>query len=80
MTRKWFHTHRCFKGIGHINVIPGYKKSNGGSYINLYLTDEEADIIRNINITHDYGKRTMYIERDHMMHEIYKVLPELFEY
>lgn len=30
--------------------------------------------------THNYGKRTIYIEHDHMMHEIYKVLPELFEY
>lgn len=80
MTRKWFHIYNMFKDQSTINVREGYKDNMHGVYINIYLTDEEADIIRNINITRDYSKRTMYIERDHMMHEIYKVLPELFEY
>jgi len=80
MNRKWFHIYKIFKGLEHINIIPGYKKSNGGAYVNLFLTDEEANIIRNIHIKHDYHKRSICLNMDHMMHEIYKVLPELFEY
>lgn len=80
MERKWFHIHKIFKGLEYINVIPGYKKTSGGDVLNMCLTEEEANIIRNIRFEHIYYKRSAYLNMEHMMHEIYKVLPELFEY
>lgn len=80
MNRKWYNIYSMFKGRTNLSVREGFKKSDGGFYINLYLTKEEADKIRNIYYIHDYVSRTPYLVKEHMMHEIYKVLPELFEY
>ena len=63
----------------HIKVEEGYKVIGHGNYIHLFLTEDEADKISKINMNITYKNRTMYVAKDHMMHEIYKVLPELFE-
>lgn len=80
MTRKWYNIYSMFKGRTNLSVREGYKESMHGVYINLYLTEEEVDKLRNIYIKHDYVRRSSYLVKEHMMHEIYKVLPELFEY
>lgn len=77
--RKWYNIYSIFKGRATLNVREGYKDNMHGVYINLYLTEDEADKIRNIEFELWYIKRSPYLAKDHMMHEIYKVLPGMFE-
>ena len=77
--RKWYNVYSIFKGHATLNARNGYKDNMHGVYINLFLTEEEADKIRSIDMNITYNNRTMYAYKDHIMHEIYKVLPEMFE-
>ena len=77
--RKWYNVYTIFKGRATLNCREGYKDNMHGVYINLFLTEDEADKIRNIEFDLWYLKRSPYLAKDHMKHEIYKVLPELFE-
>lgn len=77
---KWFHVYSIFRGREFLNVREGYNDNMHGVYINLYLSDEQADKLRHKYIKHDYIKRSPYLAKEHIMHEIYTVLPEIFEY
>lgn len=62
----------------HIMISDNYSKNLHG--IELYIDDEMANKIRNIKIIKHFNKNhSMNLPKDYILHEIYKVLPELFE-
>lgn len=65
----------------HIMISDKYDKKTNGLLMSVYIDDEIANKIRNIPIIKHFNEsRSMYVPKEYILHEIYKVFPELFEY
>lgn len=54
--------------------------NRGGFYMDIYLYDEQYQIIKNIPlISRQFEKHRMYVPEEYILHKIYEVLPEIFE-
>lgn len=72
------------RNMTHVLFSKSNSNYNCGTYIELYLTDDEYNTIKDIQydefIKHFNERRTMHIQREVIMDQLYKKAPWLFEY
>lgn len=65
--------------LGHKNIYIFDHEINDSHTKTLYLTEEQFEIIRNIEIPNKLSDKLFRVPWDYIWGRIYEVLPEMFE-